>query len=150
RELGTSSEELRLVRVADDATRRALAARIGIELEGPRPDRLDQITLVPADVTNEKLEDLFGYRSTASTADPLQPPRPRPAVLAWQFSAIRSAWQRDDARTRDGADGLLPIIDPDLIGQDNIVTQQATNPALGLWTTRKRWIDDTLATISHD
>jgi hypothetical protein len=122
RELGTSYEELRLARVADPATRQALAAQIGIEIEGPRPDRLDQITLLPNAVTDAKLKELFGYRSPAPPDDPLQPPGLGPIVLTWQFSAVHRAWQRDDARTRDGADGPLPVIDPDLISQGNIAT----------------------------
>jgi hypothetical protein len=86
RELGTSSEELRLARVADPATRKetwqALAARIGIELKGPQQkDRLKRITLSPNAVTDENLEELFGYRSTAVTDDPLEPPGPAPLVL---------------------------------------------------------------------
>ena len=149
RELGTSYEELRLARVADPETRRALAAQIGIDIEGPRPDLLDQITLLPATVTHTKLEELFGYRSTAST-DPLQPPGAGPRVLTSRFSAVRSAWQRDDARSRDGADGPLPVIDPDLISQENIAAQQASNPAFDLWTKRKHWIDTTLDDIVDD
>ena len=150
RELGTSYEELRLARVADPATRQALAAQIGIEIEGPRPGRLDQITLLPNAVTDVKLKELFGYRSPAPPDDLLQPPGLGPMVLTWQFSAVHRAWQCDDARTRDGADGPLLVIDPDLISQGNIATQQATNPVLVLWTTRKQWIDDTLADIGHD
>ena len=100
-------------------------------------------------MTDAKLEELFGYRSTAAT-DPLLPPGADPKVLTWQFSAVRSAWQRDDARTRDSANGPLPVIDPDLIGQGNIAPQHATNPALDLWTNRKQWIDEKLATIEHD
>ena len=114
---------------------------------GPQQeDRLKQITLSPNAVTDKDLEELFGYRSTAATDDPLKPPGADPAVLTWQRSAVRNTWQRDDANSP------LPIIDPDLIGQGNIAPQPHPhpNPALDRWTERKRWIDDTLANIGHD
>jgi hypothetical protein len=43
RQLGTSYDEIRLARVADDATRAALASRLGIEASPVRPDNLDQL-----------------------------------------------------------------------------------------------------------
>src|SRR4029434_2111597 len=116
-------------------------------IEGPqREDRLKQITLSPNAVTDANLEELFGYRSTAFPDDPLEPPGPAPLVLTWQLSAVRNAWQRDDANSP------VPIIDPDLISEGNIATQQeqATTPALVLWTKRKRWIGETLANVEHD
>jgi hypothetical protein len=148
RELGTSYEELRLARVADSMARQALAARIGIEIEDPRPDRLDQMTFLPDAITDAQLESTFGYRSTAP-ADPLQPPGASPTLLLWRIGALRNAWQRDDAQTRDGAAGALPIIDPDIIDKGNIKSQAATSPAFALWTARQTWIATTLSTITH-
>jgi hypothetical protein len=148
RELGTSYEELRLARVADAKTRRALAGRIGIEIEDPRPDRLDQMTFLPDAITDAQLESLFGYRST-TPADPLQPPGASPTFLLWQIGALRNVWQRDDAQARDSAAGALPIIDPDEIDKGNIKTQAATNPAFALWTARQTWIATTLTAITH-
>lgn len=99
RELGTSHEELRLARVADAATRRALAARIGIEIEPPRPDRLDRITFLPDDITDAELETLFGYRST-TTADPLQPPRASPTFLVLNARNIERVCKHERADIR--------------------------------------------------
>jgi hypothetical protein len=147
RELGTSYEELRLARVADATTRQALAARIGIEIDDPRPDRLDQMTFLPDTITDDQLESTFGYRSTAPT-DPLKPDA-NPTFLLWRIGALRDAWQRDDARTRDSADGAMPIIDPDIIDKVAIKSQAATNPAVALWTARQAWIATTLSTITH-
>jgi Tc toxin complex TcA C-terminal TcB-binding domain len=148
RELGTSSEELRLARLADAKTRRTLAARIGIEIEAPRPDRLDQMTFLPDAITDAQLESMFGYRSTAP-ADPLQSLGASPTFLLWRLGALRSAWQRDDAQTRDSATGALPIIDPDVIDKGNIKTQTATIPAFALWTARQTWIATTLTAVTH-
>ena len=68
RHLGTSHEEIRLARVADDATRAALASRLGIDLTQFRPDRLDQLLLQPAQVTEAALESLFGLEETTREA----------------------------------------------------------------------------------
>jgi hypothetical protein len=149
RELGTSHQDLRLARVADGATRRAVAARIGIEIEDTRPDRLDQMTFLPDSVTGAQLEQLFGYQAYAPI-DMLQPPAGDPTFLLWRLAALRNAWQRDDARTRDIASSSLPIIDPDLIDNANIKTHQASNPSFALWTARKSWIDTTLTAIRHE
>jgi hypothetical protein len=148
RELGTSYEELRLARVADAKTRQILAARIGIEIEDPRPDRLDRMTFVADAITDAQLDSTFGYRSTAP-ADPLKPPAASPMFLLWQTGALRNAWQRDDAGTRDSAAGALPIIDPDVIDKGNIKSHAAANPAFALWTARKTWIATTRNTIAH-
>jgi hypothetical protein len=145
RELGTSHEELRLARVADAKTRLALAARLGIEV----PDRLDQITFLPDEITDAQLEQLFGYRSTAPD-DPLQPPGAGATLLTWQLDALRNAWKRDDVQTRDTIDGSLPIIDPDLISSGNIKVREATSSAFSLWTARKSLIAATLSDIERE
>ena len=62
--IGTSHEEIRLARTADEETRQALADRLGIPLE-----RLESLFLEPAAVTEEALERLFGLADT--TRDPL-------------------------------------------------------------------------------
>ena len=149
RQIGTSYDELRLARVAGPAARTALAARIGIQIGADRPDNLDQVTLAPAAITDAALETLFGYRST-SPADPLAPYNGLPSLLAWQQAALRSQWQREDALTRDGVSGALPLIDPDLIGAANFTNQTASNPAFTLWTARTAWVNTTLAQITQD
>lgn len=149
RELGTSYDELRLARLAGQSERQALAARLGLPLEASRPDRLDRITLTPETVTDALLEELFGYRSTASS-DPLQIPTVAPRVPEWQGAALTAAWFEEDVRTRDAASGTLPIIDPDIISLDHIVNRVATNPVLTLWTARRKWVDDLFVAIQKD
>ena len=149
RELGTSYEELRLARLADQSERQALAARLGLSLEASRPDRLDRITLTPETVTDALLEELFGYRTTAPS-DPLQIPTVAPRVPEWQGAALTAAWLAEDSRTRDAASGALPILDPDIISPDHIANRVATNPVLTLWTARRKWVDDLLGAIQKD
>jgi hypothetical protein len=71
--LGVSFEEIRLARTMDDKKRGALADRLGIDLEGSRPDHLDALLLDPAAnpavLTGQALEQLFGLVDT--NRDPL-------------------------------------------------------------------------------
>jgi hypothetical protein len=146
RELGASSEELRLARTADDPTRQALADRLGIELGGTRPDRLDTITIPPDEITDDDLEQLFGYRSTDPT-DPLVTAQPA-TVSLWRQDALRAAWSRADAAERDGAAGPLPVIDPDVIVETHVRSQDKGDAAHRLWTQRRAWIDERMVEIA--
>ena len=146
RELGTSSEEVRLSRTADDATRQSLGNRLGIELEGSRPDRLDAITIAPDDITDDELEQLFGYRST-NPSDSLAIEEP-PQVSLWQHDALRTAWLRADNEQRDGVDGPLPVIDPDIIVEAHIRSDDPEDTAHRIWLQRRAWIDDQLLDIA--
>lgn len=149
RELGTSYDELRLVRLTEPSERQALAARLGFSLETSRPDHLDRMTWAPEAVTDALLEEFFGYRSTA-VADPLQLPAAAPRLPEWQTAALTAVWLEEDARTRDAASGAIPILDPDVISQDHIANRVARNPVVALWTARRKWIDDLLAAIQRD
>ncbi|MET7426682.1 hypothetical protein [Dactylosporangium sp. NPDC005555] len=136
RELGTSTAELRLARVADPAARRNLANRMGFDLDGPRPDRLDQVTFSPESVTDLQLETAFGFRSMSRT-DPFAAAAGPPSVPAWQQAALRTRWQAEDVAARDGGPRPLPVIDPDHVLSGNLASQQAGEPAHDLWAARK-------------
>jgi hypothetical protein len=62
--MGTSHEEIRLARMADDATRATLASRLGIGLSQFRPDRQDQLLLQPAQIREAALKSFFGLEET--------------------------------------------------------------------------------------
>lgn len=71
-QLGTTYEELRLSRDADQSkVRLPLAARLGFTLEAARPDRLDALLLDPASITEVDLEGLFGLMDTQMSRDRL-------------------------------------------------------------------------------
>lgn len=70
-QIGTSYEELRLIRDADQQVRTALADRLGFTLEPTRPDRLDALLLDEATMVEADLERLFGLVDTRITRDPL-------------------------------------------------------------------------------
>lgn len=109
--IGTSYEEVRLARTADDETRRAFAERLGIDLTVPRPDpattdgdELDQLFLDPdgdpADsnaLTEPTLERLVGLADT--TRDPLSDgvkfgdDEAAPEIVRWSFAG--AAWSHN-------------------------------------------------------
>ena len=130
RNLGTSFDEIRRAR-GDEAARVRLAARLGVD----RPDRLDQLVLLPEQVTEAKLEQLFGLQDT--TRDPLVR-RPRPLLLTWQLDRLRAQWQEQDNAARVYGDIPVPIIDPDLLAEADFRTRNKdADPAFALWSARR-------------
>ncbi|MGL5861373.1 MAG: hypothetical protein ACRCY9_08975, partial [Phycicoccus sp.] len=141
RALGTSYDELRLVGTAPQAERDQLTARLSLPVMPTRPDRLDELTVLPESITDAQLADLCGYRSTAAD-DPLAIAGPAAKVLAWQRDAQRAQWQREDTAERDAAAGPRPVIDPDLIPVEHVRDRRATSSAFALWTDRRAWLDE--------
>ena len=92
------------------------------------------------------LESLFGYRSTNPT-DPMTILEPA-MVSLWRQDALRTSWARADGAERDGADGPQPVIDPDLIVEAHLRSQDPADAARRLWTRRRSWIDDRMAEIT--
>jgi hypothetical protein len=139
-QLGTSYDEIRLVRVADQSARIALANRLGITVTQFRPDRLDQLLLQPANLTEVALRNLFGLEET--TVKPLADSLlPEPSLLIWQKENLRSAWLQQDDTARSGLDLPVPVIDPDLLITQDLRMPSAGNAAYDLWKAR----NDTLA-----
>ena len=149
RQLGTSYDDLRLARIADQPQRQASASRLGLGVLAARPDRLDELTISPDTITDVELEQQFGYMSTAAADDPLRPPPDLPRVPMFQLRALEERWQREDEIERDVAGRPLPIIDPDMIGEGNIRDQSLDNPAFALWSERQTFISETAASIEQ-
>ena len=65
-QIGTSLEELRAVRGADEEARTALAQRLGIVLrpDATKPETLTRLLLAPGDISESVLEELFGLVDT--------------------------------------------------------------------------------------
>ncbi len=144
RQLGTSYDEMRLARVADDAARGALASRLGIGLAQFRSDRLDELLFQPADLTEVALKTFFGLEE--ATIKPLAASLlPQPNLLIWQKEHLRAAWQQQDDAARTEFDTPLPLIDPDLIGPQDLRTPSPGNTAYDLWKARQ---DDLAAQLA--
>jgi Tc toxin complex TcA C-terminal TcB-binding domain/Bacterial Ig domain len=136
RQLGTSYDEIRLARVADDSLRVALASRLGIAVSQFRPDRLDELLLQPAGLTEADLERLFGLEET--TVRPLvESLLPEPSLLIWQKENLRAMWWQQDDAARSELDTPVPVIDPDLLGTQDLRTSEAGNVAYDLWKARR-------------
>jgi hypothetical protein len=148
RQLGTSTSELRLARVAGQARRQTLAARLGIDLEGPRPDRLDLMTFSPEEITDEQLEGTFGFRAMTRT-DPFEPIAALPTLQAWRQASQRSRWQAEDMSTRDVGDPPLPVIDPDHVLAANLAVPHDGDPAHDLWAARQAFINGLVSQIDQ-
>jgi hypothetical protein len=130
RNLGTSFDEIRLAR-GDEAARIRLADRLGVD----RPDRLDQLMLLPKQVTEVKLEELFGLQDT--TRNPLER-RPQPLLLTWQLDRLKAQWQELDNAAKVYGDIPLPIIDPDLLAETDFRTRSVVaDPAFALLIARR-------------
>ena len=136
RQLGASYDEIRLARVADESARAALAARMGIAVTPFRPDRLDALLLQPANLTEVALRNLFGLEETTikPLADSLLP---EPSLLIWQKEHLRSTWQQQDDAARSEMDTSAPVIDPDLLIEQDLRTPEPGDAAYDLWKARR-------------
>src|SRR5262249_41989849 len=146
RQLGTSYDEIRLARVADDATRAALASRLGIEASPMRPDNLDQLFFLLNQVTEADLEDRFGLVQT--TRDPLTTDAIPVATLSrWQQEHLRALWQQQDTAAQSVFGAPVPIIDPDMVGASDFTNPIPANAVYALWQTRQQQVANLLATV---
>lgn len=134
-QLGTSYDELRQARSADEQTRAALADRLGFA--ALTPDLLDGITLHPNSITEADLERVFGLADTKS--DPFSAlPTPEPLVLNRQHTRLSTLWQQqDDPNER-------PLIDPDVVGEDEVISGI---PAATLRADRQAFVQSQLAAL---
>ncbi len=155
RNLGTSYEEIRLVRSADDHVRATLANRLGINVP-PRqpaspPDALDQLFLAPEDLANAnaegRFETLFGLVDTRTEVrDPLEDGA-SPKLLMWRKQYLRGQWRKQDDTTDTAPELIIPRIDPDLIAEPDIRNPISGNLVFDLWHERRQWIADELAKL---
>ena len=146
RQLGTSYDEIRLARVADDATRAALASRLGIEASPVRPDNLDQLFILPNQVTEADLEDRFGLVQT--TRDPLTTDAiPVAKLRRWRQEHLRAQWQQQDAAAQSVFGTPVPVIDPDIVGAGDFTNPTPANTVYALWQTRQQQVANLLATV---
>ncbi|MGW0631176.1 Tc toxin subunit A-related protein [Streptomyces sp. NPDC002758] len=110
-EHGTSYEEIRRIRGAPPAERRALAERLGIALGPSRPDALDALRLDPATASQENLEELFGLPSF--NRDPLSDGPAATGVKRWSVNgAVWSADPRVSSADQEGCAYLTAGVDP--------------------------------------
>ena len=147
--IGTSYEEIRLARGADEATRAALAARLGIELTLPRPnDELDQLFLAPERLAQPQSEAdlalLFGLPDTR--ADPLQGGA-QAVIHGRQKQYLRVQWAKADFRTGAASPTRIPNLDPDLVSASDLKESGEEHPVRALWQERADWVQSALTAL---
>ena len=141
-QLGTSYDEMRLVRVADNATRAALASRLGIEAS----DNLDQLFFLSNQVTEADLEDRFGLVQT--TRDPLTTDAiPVAKLRRWRQEHLWVLWQQQDDAAQSVFGTPMPVIDPDIVGAGDFTNPIPANAVYALWQSRQQQVANMLATI---
>lgn len=142
--VGTSYQELRLIRGADPAARTALAERLGFDLDPARPDQLDGLLLGPDEPSEAFLQDTFGLLDT--TGDPLRTPPP-PRLLTWRRQRQRRLWHRADHPQPEPVPPAPLIIDPDLLQPADLRNQAAGDRAFDLLAARRAWVGAQFAAI---
>jgi hypothetical protein len=139
---GSSYEEIRRVRAADETERTQVADRIGIAV-----GHLDDLFLVPGEIgsiTESALEDVFGLAST-SKSNPLAP-MGQPKLERWRVEYLRGLWRDQDLPVDLPGEGR-PLVDPDVIGPDDFrnpvakASQNAPDRPFDLWLARRQQVD---------
>lgn len=152
-QLGTSYEEIRtVVRSADRAARQELADRLGIDLDGATPDNLSQLFLDPSPnapastrLTEQTLERLFGLSDT--TRDPLASAAV-PELQKWRVERLYRLWREQDWLTDPYSNRLLPVIDPNLIGEYDLRNVSSGSDTLRIWQERRTWVTSRLTDMA--
>jgi hypothetical protein len=142
--IGTSYEEIRLARGADEETRQALADRLGITLDPGINNQLEKLYLSASAITETNLEGLFGLEDTAR--NPLTVVA-EPDLLRWRRDFLEKLWREQDKADFSAPGAPLPIIDPDLIGEHDLCVAKPPDPAFDLWQARTQWLIETAATL---
>lgn len=141
RHLGTSAGAISDTR-GDEAAPEALAARLGLDA----PARLDSLLLEGGQLTEDRLQEIFGLVSIAWDVMRQGLP-PQPQLLDWRLGRVQARWREQDDAARVFGDIKLPVIDPDQLGEADFRTPQVGDPAYKLWTDRKSEITGDLDAI---
>jgi hypothetical protein len=169
RAVGTSFDEIRLVRQLDPASDdqrvrlEQLHDRLAVDFDALRPrallDALHFDPSLPAGhpraLTEARLEELFGLRDT--TRNPLDPAANArvPQLEEWRLRHLRTVWRAQDWPDAGPGEGR-PLIDPDVIGPDDLrrpvpkARRQDPDGPFDLWLERRRLVDTWLTTYRRD
>ncbi len=135
---GTSYAEIRLARAADEQARKNLANRLGIDLT-----ELDELFIPPGEISEVRLQDLFGLadtnQSTAPTGDP--------QILTWQLNQLEAEWLLQDKQEYQMSSIPVPAIEPDVMDKNDVKTDLLNNPVTAILEERKKWVSEQRAAI---
>jgi hypothetical protein len=143
--LGTSLEEIRLAYRADTQTKQRIADKLGLD----DVSRLDDLRIEPEDLSERKIQEIFGLANTRpGEHDPLAEV-PVPRIEEWRLNFLRALWKKEDWPDETLAENQ-PVIDPDIIGPDDLRWPFPDNPVRAegdpnrvylLWRKRREWVD---------
>ncbi len=74
-----------------------------------------------------------------------------PVFLSWRLHYLRTLWKRQDWPSdlyTEGVENQLPLIDPDVIGPDDLRNPVPGTPAFDLWLQRRNWVDTQIQSLS--
>jgi len=159
--IGTNLEEIRLSRMADDEEKQDIANKLALD----DVSRLDELRIHPDDLTEQKIQNIFGLVDTdPGRQDPLAS-LPVSKLEKWRLDYLYNTWQKEDWLDNNLPDDQL-IIDPDVIGPDDfrylsnfkpehlivneiLSSSNKNNNSYQLWQKRRNWIDRRLKTLKN-
>ena len=123
-------------------TRTALADRLNVD-----PGHLDDLFLPPDQFTEDVLQQRFGLAAIADATPPM--PAGNPDLVTWQLDRLHLLWREQDANQPSDSD-IPVVVDPDLVGQDDLRHPTPGNLAFDLWTSRRQWVAAQLNTLHRN
>lgn len=134
-QIGTSYDEVRRLPHANAEIRQAAAERLGLAEENLDALFFD-LNATPPALFKDDLESLFGLRDTRRP--PLQS-TPVSSIEQWWLAHLRTLWREQDWPEDQNVAGARPIIDPHLIGPQNLTDPVEGDAAFELWQARLEW-----------
>ena len=146
--IGTSYADVRLGAVAPAAEAADLALAIGMRAPQGGTNHVRDLLLDvsgPLATFESQIERRFGLKSTRT--DPLVAV-PTPDLAIWRRERLRDIWLEQDWPSDTPGTGIL-LIDPDLIGPDDLRNPDVSQPrgAFEIWVRRRGWVDAQLTAL---
>ncbi|GJE41265.1 hypothetical protein [Methylobacterium soli] len=112
-------------------------ARTLVVASGQRDSETGPIRLIP-----ENGSGLWGSVEIAYSADDTTLAiAVIPLLIAWRFRHLRTLWQAEDWPTGAPATTAAPLIDPQVVGLNDLRTPRPGDAAYDLWAARGPWLD---------
>lgn len=153
--LGTSFDELRATLASDDAKKAALANRLGID-QGPKASQLAALLFDPKKLTEDDLEQTFGFPSTQG--NPLRAIADS-KIKTWRQSFLGNFWRTQDWPPEPYLDAQLPVVEPNILAPEVVIEGTPvpgdirlgkSGPAYALWQARDQWVKDTVSALDKE
>ena len=156
RENGTSLRDLQ--RASSEEEKEKIAEHIGIAVKYVDRLYLQESPQDPSNLLSENnLERIFGLPAflnvedgSVALYDPLRflkVESDKPLLYDWRLEYLQEQWKDLDFPKDDYSGGILPIIDPDIIGPDDFRDPTPANISFSLWLKRREWLDGKISQL---